>query len=119
MMNLTKSGLPPLGGSLKNGNPSGNPHGSPRCGAKAKSTGLPCRAPGVKKEAGRYGRCRVHGGKSRGPATPDGLAQSRRANWKTGYFSQVEKAKRREESAEVRKLVGELKAAVAELRKIA
>jgi hypothetical protein len=28
------------------------------------------------------GRCKVHGGKSTGPRTPEGLERSRRANWK-------------------------------------
>lgn len=32
----------------------------PRCGAKARSTGLPCQQPG----SGRGGRCHYHGGKS-------------------------------------------------------
>jgi len=37
------------------------------------------------------GRCRVHGGKSTGPRTPEGLERSRRANWKHGYYSREEK----------------------------
>lgn len=37
-------------------------HLAPRCGAKGKRTGLPCRAPAMKN-----GRCRLHGGKSSGP----------------------------------------------------
>jgi hypothetical protein len=28
------------------------------------------------------GRCKVHGGKSTGPRTPEGLERSRRANWR-------------------------------------
>jgi len=35
----------------------------------------------------RNGRCRMHGGLSTGPRTPEGLARSRRANWKYGYYS--------------------------------
>lgn len=34
----------------------------PRCGAKRKRTGLPCRAVGTKLN----GRCRMHGGRNRG-----------------------------------------------------
>ena len=30
-------------------------------------------------------QCRMHGGKSTGPRTPDGLERSRKANWKHGY----------------------------------
>jgi hypothetical protein len=33
------------------------------------------------------GRWRVHGGLSTGPRTPEGLARSRRSNWKHGYYS--------------------------------
>ena len=40
-------------------------HHSPRCGAKSKRTGLPCKAPAMKN-----GRCRMHGGKS--PGAPKG-----------------------------------------------
>lgn len=37
-------------------------HLSPRCLARTKRTGLPCRAPAM-----INGRCRLHGGKSTGP----------------------------------------------------
>lgn len=44
-------------------------HNRARCGARARSRGgLPCRAPVV---AGRT-RCKLHGGKSTGPRTPEG-----------------------------------------------
>jgi hypothetical protein len=33
------------------------------------------------------GRCRMHGGASTGPRTPEGLARSRRARWKHGLYS--------------------------------
>jgi hypothetical protein len=36
----------------------------------------------------------VHGGKSTGPRTPEGLERSRRANWKHGYYSREAKAER-------------------------
>ena len=29
----------------------------------------------------------MHGGKSTGPRTPEGLEHSRKANWKHGYYS--------------------------------
>jgi hypothetical protein len=40
------------------------------------------------------GRCKLHGGKSTGPRTPEGLERSRRANWKHGHFSREAKAER-------------------------
>ncbi len=40
----------------------------------------------------KNGRCRLHGGKSTGPRTPEGLARARRANWKHGLYSAEAKA---------------------------
>src|SRR5919109_4661119 len=57
--------------------------------ARSKRTGKPCRAAAM-----RNGRCKVHGGKSTGPRTPEGLERSRRANWKHGHFSREAKAER-------------------------
>jgi hypothetical protein len=59
-------------GPLRNGNPRGNPNLAPRCGAKARTTGCPCRAPAMPN-----GRCRMHGGNCRGPATPESLPRRR------------------------------------------
>src|SRR6266702_4402112 len=42
----------------------------------------------------RTGGCKLHGGKSTGPRTPEGLERSRRANWKHGHFSREAKAER-------------------------
>ena len=61
---------------------------APRCGARAARWAL------VQQPAMRNGRCRLHGGKSTGPRTPEGLARSRRANWKHGYYSAEAKAER-------------------------
>ena len=47
----------------------------PRCGAHARSTGKPCRAPGN----GRGGRCKLHGGASTGPRTQEGIQRLRDA----------------------------------------
>src|SRR5262245_13755969 len=55
---------------------------APRCGARSKRTGKPCRGAAMPN-----GRCKLHGGKSTGPRTPEGLERSRRANWKHGHFS--------------------------------
>src|ERR1700741_3722325 len=62
---------------------------APRCGARSKRTGKPCRGAGMPN-----GRCKLHGGKSTGPRTPEGLERSRRANWKHGHFSWEAKAER-------------------------
>ena len=61
-------------GRLKHGNQPGDLSKVPRCGARTKRTGRPCRGPAM-----RNGRCRLHGGLSTGPRTPEGLARSRRA----------------------------------------
>ena len=39
------------------------------------------------------GRCRMHGGPSTGPRTAEGLARSRRANWKHGRYSEASRAR--------------------------
>src|SRR5262249_8709945 len=62
---------------------------APRCGARSKRTGKPCRGAAMPN-----GRCKLHGGKSTGPRTPEGLERSRRANWKHGYYSREAKAAR-------------------------
>jgi hypothetical protein len=62
---------------------------APRCGARSKRTGKPCRAAAMPN-----GRCKLHGGKSTGPRTPEGLERSKRANWKHGYYSREAKAER-------------------------
>lgn len=61
------------------------------CGAKSKRTGQPCRQPAMKN-----GRCRLHGGKSTGPKTPEGLAHAKKSNWKHGFYSAEAKEERRE-----------------------
>src|SRR5437762_10534391 len=76
-------------GWLKNGNRPGDPNSASRCGAKTRR-GKECLAPGMSN-----GRCRMHGGASTGPRTPEGLARSRRANWKHGSYSAEAKAERR------------------------
>jgi hypothetical protein len=60
-------------GPLRNGNPRGNPNLSPRCGARTRLD-CPCRGPAM-----ANGRCRMHGGTSTGPRTPEGLARLRAA----------------------------------------
>ena len=68
-------------GWLKNGNPTGDFTKAPRCGAKTRK-GMLCEGSAMKN-----GRCRMHGGKSTGLRTSEGLDRSRKANWKHGYYS--------------------------------
>ena len=74
---------------LKNGNRQGNPMNAPQCGAKTRR-GTPCKTPAM-----ANGRCRMHGRKSTGPRTPEGLEQSRNANFKHGLYSAESIAERR------------------------
>jgi hypothetical protein len=83
-------------GWLKNNNPPGDPSTAPRCGARTRA-GEPC-----KSAAMRSGRCRMHGGASTGPRTPEGLARSKRATWKHGRYSAEHRAARREARAAAR-----------------
>ena len=52
-----------------------------RCGARTRA-GCPCAGPGM-----ANGRCRLHGGKSTGARTPEGLERTRRARLKHGGCS--------------------------------
>jgi len=68
-------------GCLKNGNPAGDYLQAPRCGARTRA-GCGCRQPAM-----ANGRCRLHGGLSTGPRTPEGLARCRAARLQHGYRS--------------------------------
>ncbi len=76
-------------GRLRNNNRPGDPNSARRCGAKTRS-GAPCRGPAM-----RNGRCRMHGGLSTGPKTPEGLERSRTARWKHGRYSREARQRRR------------------------
>ena len=76
-------------GWLKNNNPPGDLNSAPRCGAKTRKR-TSCKAPAM-----ANGKCRMHGGKSTGPRTQEGLEGSRKANWKHGYYSAESVALRR------------------------
>lgn len=69
-------------GWLMHGNPPGDPSEAPRCGARTREN-QPCRAPAVRGKE----RCRMHGGRSTGPRTPEGRERSTRARWKHGRYS--------------------------------
>jgi len=68
-------------GWLKNNNPPGDFSKAPRCGAKTRK-GSPCLSPAMKN-----GRCRLHGGKSTGPRTLEGIERIRAAHLKHGRYS--------------------------------
>jgi hypothetical protein len=68
-------------GQLKNGNRSGDLQSAARCGAKTRR-GMICQAPAMEN-----GRCRLHGGKSTGPRTAEGVERCRQARWKHGQYS--------------------------------
>jgi hypothetical protein len=70
-----------------------------RCGANRKHDGGPCQGPAM-----ANGRCRLHGGKSTGPRTAEGLARTRRANWKHGHYSAEARAERAKARASLREL---------------
>ena len=55
---------------------------APRCGARSKRTGKPCRAAAMPN-----GRCKVHGGKSTGPRTPCEFNETIRAQILVGPMS--------------------------------
>ncbi len=71
-----------------------------RCGAKTRR-GTSCEAPAIK---GRR-RCRLHGGLSTGPKTPEGRERIRQARTITGYYSASAIAARREAAANYRRLL--------------
>ena len=58
-----------------------------RCGAKTRS-GAACKNPAVADK----GRCRLHGGRSTGAKTPEGLAKLRALHWKHGLSTTAAKA---------------------------
>ena len=89
-------------GWLKHGNPPGDFLMAPRCGAKTRR-GTACQGPAM-----RNGRCRMHGGLSTGPKTPEGIERIRRAQLKHGRYTKEAKAER----AEARRLSRELRAAI-------
>lgn len=54
------------------------------CGARSKQNDhRPCRQPAIKNKA----RCRMHGGLSTGPKTPEGKRRSAEANLKHGRYT--------------------------------
>lgn len=98
------SRLPGMGW-LKNGNRTGNPLNAPRCGARNRK-GKPCQLAAM---SNGTGRCRLHGGKSTGPKTAEGIERIRAARTKHGRYSQASIARRREAREAIRTLRALLK----------
>ncbi|GJD53830.1 hypothetical protein OPKNFCMD_6609 [Methylobacterium crusticola] len=71
---------------------------APRCGARRRDKGS-CRQPAM-----ANGRCRMQGGASTGPQTPEGLERSPRSTWKHGRYSAKAIAFRRRLARTVRDL---------------
>ncbi|MGE0120561.1 MAG: HGGxSTG domain-containing protein [Dongiaceae bacterium] len=91
--------LPPgRRGRLKNGNRAGDFLAALRCGARTRCHGE-CRQPAM-----RNGCCRLHGGLSTGPRTPEGLARSRRARLTHGGYSAYVRTLRAEARAHTRRV---------------
>lgn len=92
-------------GWLKNGGRPGNWDNAPRCGAKTRA-GTTCRAAAMPN-----GRCRMHGGPSTGPRTPEGIERIRASATKHGRYSQAAIRRRREMRSAlraIRQLLGEI-----------
>lgn len=69
----------------------------PKCGAKAKSTGKPCRRPKERNPyTGKLLRCRWHGSRATGPRTPEGLARVAAAHFKHGRYTKAAKEARKQ-----------------------
>jgi hypothetical protein len=97
-------------GQLKNGNPAGDYLKSPRCGARTRAGGC-CRQPAM-----ANGRCRMHGGLSTGPRTPEGLARCRATRLVHGYRTRAHLALRRRAvhaARRLRTLTADLRASAA------
>ena len=78
------------------------------CGAAPRPRGertAPCR-----NLAMRNGRCWLHGGRSTGPRTPEGLERAKRGGWKHGERSAPVRARRRALNAILRAAAEALKA---------
>jgi len=71
---------PPVGNRLRHGVRGGDPRTAPRCGARTRA-GTPCKGPAMPN-----GRCRMHGGASTGPRTPEGLQRIVKARTVHGAY---------------------------------
>ena len=79
--NSRQNPVPPVGNRLRHGVIGGDPRTAQRCGAHTRS-GAACKGPAM-----RNGRCRMHGGASTGPRTPEGLQRIVKARTVHGAYS--------------------------------
>jgi hypothetical protein len=73
---------------------------APRCGAKTRPTGQPCKHLARKGS----GRCRLHAGRSTGPKSAAALSALKTKMTKHGWFSQEAVAARKKQRAILRAL---------------
>jgi hypothetical protein len=66
---------------------------------------MPCQNPAIKDRA----RCKLHGGRSTGPRTPEGKARAAAAHTKHGRRSKAHVEKIRYINAEIRRITNELR----------
>ncbi len=85
-------------GRLRNGAQPGDFLAAPRCGARTRC-GDACRQPAMPNR-----RCRMHGGLSTGPRTPEGRARCARACLKHGTYSAATRALMAEARAHLRRM---------------
>jgi hypothetical protein len=83
-----------------------------RCGAKTRR-GPPCQRPARKVN----GKCRLHGGRSSGPKTREGLAKIAVANTTTGQHTKAMITKRREDAEIAKRLRDRLRVIEQNLRR--
>src|SRR4051812_27330078 len=84
----------------------GDPSKAPRCGAKTRN-GTPCKRPAERNpKTGKRSRCRLHGGLSSGPKTPEGKSRISSLHFRHGRFSNAA----REAKAELKRRLEHLKA---------
>jgi hypothetical protein len=88
-------------GQLKNNNPPCDLRLLPRCVAKAKSSGNPCGNPAMRDKK----VCWIHGGKSTGPKTKEGLMKSKTANLKHGKYKKEVLAQRKSLNSLIREFM--------------
>ena len=75
-----------------------------RCGAKTRK-GTPCQRPAYK----RNGRCSLHGGRSTGPKSEDGIARLTAARTTHGKYTKDKRAEAKRRAETGRRVRGELK----------
>ena len=96
--------MPPVGNRLKHGVNGGDPAKAPRCGARTR-LGAACGQPAM-----ANARCRLHGGKSTGPRTAEGVERLRAARTRHGAYGKG--------AREVRDLIRALKAGTKRLTEL-